>query len=118
MANTYIELVVNSYRNCFCLEEGSDATTTILSPDDEDVLLSIYQDTGGSVLLGLEKSIIRSMAQDVIDRRHELVHIVGNLQKEGSSAEIDEDIRRSCETISKPSTLYARHKAQLMSKIK
>uniref|UniRef100_A0A7S3DRD5 Uncharacterized protein n=1 Tax=Entomoneis paludosa TaxID=265537 RepID=A0A7S3DRD5_9STRA len=126
MANSFVDLIARSYRTCCSRgspdeNECNDNTDLeILSLNDYELLEQIYEETGGPLLLGLEKSICRAMSRDVLERRRELQLIVSELQEGTTFADLDEvaeEIRHASQRISKPASLYARHMANTMLRI-
>lgn len=105
---SYKRVLERTYTACSC---ASDEAKQVLSRD-ECTHLERWMEVASS-RVGLEKWSIRSIAADKAERRAALTQAVLNLQStpemsDRESSDVAEFLRCTCESISRPSRLFAR----------
>ena len=121
IASSLIESLSKSYEACCSNDSDSDTHILTESEHNDKMIQQLYHDTGGAVLIGLEKAISWQVAQDVQERRKDLVFALEDIRESNpqwiSSTELSMEIREFCEQLSRPSKLFARQIAAIHAKI-
>ena len=111
---SYSNIILRVYDEC-CNAE-CEAQTNILSQDDQADL--VYLVGKANSRTGLERVIVRELAHDKRFRRTEIVKATLKIQRQSidmhTSHVVSELIYMTCETISRPSRIFARHLAQAL----
>ena len=112
---SYSNIILRVYDQC-CKVESEPQCNVLSNEDSRDL---VYLVGKANSRTGLERVIVRDLAYDKRYRRNEIVRAVLKIQRQSINPDVingpvNELMHLACETISRPSRLFARQLAQAL----